>query len=79
MTRPLNLAGPAIARIRNQLGITQEMLSARCEAQGLVFSRSTLAKIETQSRCVTDMELLALAKALKVKVGAFFPNHQRVF
>lgn len=79
MTTPLNLAGPAVARIRNQLGITQEMLSARCESQGLVLSRSTMAKIETQSRCVTDMELLALAKALKVKVGAFFPDHPSVF
>ena len=43
------------------------------------MSRSTLAKIETQIRCVTDVELLALAKALKVKMKDLFLDHDSLF
>jgi len=56
----LNWAGPRIRQIRDQQGLSQEMLSARCEARGLILSRSTLAKIEIQVRCLTDMELLTI-------------------
>lgn len=79
MKAPLNVAGPQVRRIRYQQGLTQELLAARCEMLGLVMSRSTLAKIEVQIRCVTDQELLALAQALKVKMRDFFPGHQKVF
>ena len=79
MKVPLNLAGPQIRRIRYRQGMTQDMLAARCEMQGLVMSRSTLAKIEVQIRCVTDQELLALAEALQVKMREFFPGHAKVF
>lgn len=79
MKHPLNLAGSQIAKIRNELGVTQEMLAARCEAQGLTFSRSTLAKIETRRRCLTDIELVALARALRVKMQVFFPTNSALF
>jgi transcriptional regulator with XRE-family HTH domain len=75
----LNVAGPQIRKIRYGQAMTQEVLAARCEAGGLIMSRSTLAKIETQIRCVTDKELLTLAKALKVKMRDFFPDHQALF
>ena len=55
------------------------MLSARCEAKGLTLSRSTLAKIELQMRCLTDMELLTLATVLRVKVRDFYPDKQKLF
>jgi hypothetical protein len=55
------------------------MLSARCEARGLILSRSTLAKIEIQVRCLTDMELLTLAEVLHVKVKEFFPDRMKHF
>jgi len=75
----LNLAGPRIRQIRNQQGLSQEMLSARCEARGLILSRSTLAKIEIQVRCLTDTELLMLAEVLRVKVKEFFPDRMKLF
>jgi DNA-binding XRE family transcriptional regulator len=68
----LNLAGPRIQQIRNQQGLSQEMLSARCEAKGIILSRSTLAKIETQVRCLTDIELVMIARALRVKLKDIF-------
>ena len=42
------------------------MLAAKCGVLGWDISRGTLAKIESQVRCVTDKELVVLAKALKV-------------
>ncbi len=75
----LNWAGPRIRQIRDQQGLSQDMLSARCEARGLTLSRSTLAKIETQIRCLTDMELLTIAAVLRVKVKEFFPDWQKLF
>ena len=75
----LNLAGPRIRQIRNQQGLSQDMLSARCEARGLILSRSTLAKIEIQVRCLTDTELLMLAEVLRVKVKEFFPERTKLF
>ena len=75
----LNVAGPQIRKIRYRQEMTQETLAARCEVGGLTMSRSTLAKIETQIRCVTDVELLALAKALKVKMKDLFLDHDSLF
>jgi transcriptional regulator with XRE-family HTH domain len=75
----LNWAGPRIRQIRNHQGLSQEMLSARCEARGLILSRSTLAKIEIQVRCLTDMELLTIAEVLRVKVKEFFPDRMKLF
>ena len=75
----LNWAGPRIRQIRDQQGLSQEMLSARCEARGLVLSRSTLAKIELQLRCLTDVELLTIAEVLRIKVREFFPEQMKLF
>jgi hypothetical protein len=75
----LNWAGARIREIRLQQGLSQQMLSARCETNGLTLSRETLSKIEVQVRCLTDMELLTLAAVLRVKVKEFFPDRQKLF
>lgn len=50
------------------------MLAAKCEVLGCPISRGTLAKIESGIRCVTDIELFALASSLRVPVSEFFPR-----
>ncbi len=55
------------------------MLSARCETSGLTLSRETLAKIEAQVRCLTDIELLTIATVLRVQVKEFFPDKSKLF
>lgn len=50
----------------------QNQLAARCNIVGLNISRSTLAKIESKVRWVTDSEAALLAKALKVGVGELY-------
>ena len=71
---PANIIGKQVARLRNQLGLSQDQLSAKCQRVGLDISRGTLAKIEAGIRCVSDGEALLLAQALGVGVSDLFPK-----
>jgi transcriptional regulator with XRE-family HTH domain len=74
---PANIVGPQIRKRRNDLELTQEELATRCQLHGLDISRGTLSQIEAQLRCVTDDELLALARVLKVTTDSLFPPDRR--
>lgn len=65
-----NLVGARVkeARTRAQPPLTQEDLSKTLAKLGVSIDRAGIAKIETGIRGVLDYELLALAKALDVKV-----------
>lgn len=67
-----NLIGPVVRKIRYQRGMTQAMLTARCNRSSWDIGENTIAKIEAQIRCVTDKEIAFLAKALGVKVQDLF-------
>lgn len=81
MKRPaLNVVGPQVQRLRMQAGLSQDELAARCGVAGWDISRGTLAKIEARVRCVSDVELWALAQVLKVDPSVLFPRDgQRVW
>ena len=49
--------------------ITQIELAARLQLLGLSIDQAGVSKIETGRRPVTDIEVAALAKALKVPVS----------
>lgn len=68
----MNLVGPRVREIRKSQGLTQDELVARCNLLGWSISRSTLAKIESQVRRVTDSEAALLARALKIEVGELY-------
>ncbi|NOS70227.1 MAG: helix-turn-helix transcriptional regulator [Verrucomicrobia bacterium] len=70
---PQNLVGPMVRKLRYQRGLTQAMLTARCSQAGWDVSENTIAKIEAQIRCVTDREVVFLAKALRVPLQTVFP------
>jgi HTH-type transcriptional regulator, cell division transcriptional repressor len=65
-----NLIGERVkeARSRAQPPITQEQLAKKLAKLGATIDRAGVAKIETGIRGVLDFELVALAKALGVKV-----------
>lgn len=67
MSAHANICGPAVARLRRARGLTQAELLLRCRSAGWPAARSTIAKVETRRRCVSDFELVALAAALGVK------------
>ena len=56
------------ARAKAKPSVTQEELSKRLAKLGVTIDRAGIAKIETGIRGVLDFELVALAKALNVKV-----------
>ncbi len=47
---------------------------AKCQIKGWDVSRESLAKVESQLRTVTDIEILKLAKVLEIHFSALFPN-----
>ena len=69
----MNVVGPVIRDLRHSKSITQEQLAAQCNLLGWNISRSTLAKIESRVRCVTDIELQILSKALGVTIEKLYP------
>jgi len=74
---PTNIIGKQVSRLRNQLGISQDQLSAKCQRVGLDISRGTLAKIESGVRCVSDQEAFLLGQALGVSVSDLFPKGKK--
>ncbi|APC86868.1 TPA: helix-turn-helix transcriptional regulator [Vibrio parahaemolyticus] len=68
----VNVVGAQVRKLRKEQKLTQEQLSARCNVIGLDISRGTLAKIEAGVRQVTDVEVVQIAKALKVNVSTLF-------
>lgn len=61
-----NIVGPHVRHIREAAAMSQEALAARCQRFGWDISRDTVASIELQRRCVTDVELVTLADILNV-------------
>jgi transcriptional regulator with XRE-family HTH domain len=66
MATQQNMIGPALRSLREAEGLTQAELAARLQLSGWDISRETLAKVESQVRCVTDRELVRFAEALEV-------------
>jgi hypothetical protein len=48
-----------------------------CLGAGWPVARSVLAKVKKQRRLVSDRELVALAQALRVKVGQLLKTYAR--
>ena len=49
--------------------VSQDDLSARVAAYGVVLNQESISKIENGTRIVTDVELKAIASALAVSVS----------
>lgn len=66
-----NLIGERVkvARAAAEPPLTQEKLSLKVSKLGVSIDRAGIAKIEVGIRGVLDFELVALAKALGVKVS----------
>jgi transcriptional regulator with XRE-family HTH domain len=63
-----NLIGARVKEARAKAELTQDELSRKLAKLGASIDRAGVAKIETGIRGVLDFELVALAKALGVKV-----------
>jgi len=63
-----NLVGERVKEARTKAEFTQDELSQKLGKLGVSIDRAGVAKVETGIRGVLDFELVALAKALGVKV-----------
>ncbi len=69
-----NLVGARIRELRRKAvpKISQEDLAGRVAARSISLDRTAIYRIERGLRAVTDLELAALAKALRVSVADLF-------
>lgn len=52
--------------------MSQEELVAKLQLRGITIDRSALVRIEGQERSVRDVEIIALASALRVPIERLF-------
>lgn len=66
-----NIVGDKVSRARKTANppITQTDLVARLQLLGMKIDQSGVSKIESGQRPVSDIEVVALAKALRVSVA----------
>jgi len=68
-----NVVGVKIRQLRDSKKMSQEKLSVLCSRAGYELPRSTLAKIESGIRAISDVEVFVIANALKVRIPELFP------
>ena len=61
-----NICGPRIAAARKAQKLSQRMLADRLQLLGLDVDKNAIQRIEAGLRFVTDIELVALSKALNL-------------
>jgi transcriptional regulator with XRE-family HTH domain len=73
----MNIIGKNVRLIREKKGWTQEQLAAKCNLIDWEISRGTLAKIESNVRGVTDIEVSYFALALDVDIEKLFLEYSK--
>lgn len=67
-----NIVGKKVRRYRLELNMSQNELSERLEMYAIYICRGSISRIESHERTVTDFELRAIAKVLKVSIEDLF-------
>ncbi len=70
----MNLIGDNVRKYRRKQHISQQTLSNLLELMGVYVCRGSISRIEDRTRTVTDIELFAIAKALKVEISDLIKN-----
>jgi transcriptional regulator with XRE-family HTH domain len=69
------VCGPRIRALREKRGISLIELSTELELDyGVKLERSVIGKIEQGNRKISDIELIAIAQVLGVKVEELLPD-----
>ena len=64
-----NICGHQVKEARKRAGLSQEMLAARLQTEGVNLERDSISRIEIGTRFVADYELVVLCKVLNVTPG----------
>jgi len=72
-----NVTGIKIKKARFDASMTLDQCAAKCNLLGWDITLHGLAKIESNTRRVNDIELFILAEVLKVEINYFYPKTKR--
>lgn len=61
-----NICGKRVKEARKKMKISQTVLAARLQVEGVNLERDSISRIEIGTRFVTDYELAALSRILNV-------------
>ena len=61
-----NICGERVKEARKKLKMSQEILAAKLQIEGVIIERDSVSRIEIGTRFVADYEIAALSKILKV-------------
>ena len=67
-----NITGERIKAARIKAGFSQQKLSAKLELEAIYICRGSVSRIESGERTVTDFELDAISRVLKVSLDYLF-------
>lgn len=67
-----NIVGSRVRKVRKESKITQVELAARLQVSGIRMDQAALSKLESGRRPVSDVEVAAIAKILKVSISWLF-------
>jgi len=72
-----NELGPNIKYYRIRMGFTQEEFSTLLYNEGIMLDRTTLTKIENQTRGIHDFQIRVFVKVLQVEYTDLFDDISR--
>lgn len=61
-----NICGERVKAARKKLKLSQEMLAAKLQVEGVTIERDSVSRIEIGTRFVADYEILILSEILGV-------------
>ncbi|MBP3706984.1 MAG: helix-turn-helix transcriptional regulator [Clostridia bacterium] len=67
-----NLIGERIRNARIQAGFSQQQLADRLELMAVYVCRGSVSRIENGERMITDIEIDAISRVLKVSLDYLF-------
>jgi len=70
-----NIVGVRVRKARKESKVTQSELAARLQVLGIKIDRPAISKLESGSRPVTDIEIAAIAKILRVPISSLFEGY----
>lgn len=67
-----NIVGEKVKKFREERKLSQKDLSEKLETQAIYICRGSISRIESHERTVTDFELRAMARILRVSIEELF-------
>ena len=77
MTRK-NIVGIQLKAARKTAKLSQMKLAAELQLMGVKIDRSSIAKLESGRRPLSDIEIIAIAKILKTPIPELFKDSDRL-